>query len=203
MIIEAIHAANLKRINPFQIFAAIKHCGNKNVAKALDSAFIRATENLPKLSGTTVALIDVSGSMTFDTVSKRSEMTRMEAAASLGAILREVCDKLRLIPFATAHGELVTKVRGGTLVQAIVEAGRRMGGGTNTGDAVHFANQMDYDRIIIVTDEQSHQRIEQPQGNGYIVNVGSYEPSIAYGDWTSITGWSENFITYISESEKD
>ena len=57
------------------------------------------------------------------------------------------------------------------------------------------------DRIIVVTDEQSADRPPQPQGHGYIINVGGYKQGIGYGPWITIDGWSESVIEYIRESE--
>ena len=75
------------------------------------------------------------------------------------------------------------------------------GGGTNTETAKLLADREGYDRIIIITDEQSHQDISAPKARGYVVNVAPYEHGIGYGDWTHIDGWSEAVLAYIGAAE--
>jgi hypothetical protein len=75
-------------------------------------------------------------------------------------------------------------------------------GGTNLGAAlaqVEAAEQ--YDRIVVITDEQSHDRVGAPSGLGYVVNVASARNGVGYGAWTHIDGWSEAVIEYIRELE--
>jgi hypothetical protein len=58
-----------------------------------------------------------------------------------------------------------------------------------------------YDRLIVITDEQSHDQVPAPRGKGYIVNVASARNGVGYGEWTHIDGWSEAVIEYIRELE--
>jgi hypothetical protein len=60
-----------------------------------------------------------------------------------------------------------------------------------------------YDRIIVITDEQSHDRVPAPKAKGYVVNVASNQNGVGYGSWTHIDGWSEAVIDYIAELEAD
>ena len=55
-----------------------------------------------------------------------------------------------------------------------------------------------YDRIIVITDEQSHDRIVVPRGKGYVINVASARNGVGYGPWTHIDGWSEAVVDYIA-----
>lgn len=73
--------------------------------------------------------------------------------------------------------------------------------GTNTEDAKQLADRGGYDRIIVVTDEQSHQRVSRPLGRGYMVNVASARNGIGYGPWVHIDGWSEQVVRYVVEAE--
>jgi len=59
-----------------------------------------------------------------------------------------------------------------------------------------------YDRIIVVTDEQSHDRVPAPKGKGYMINVASAKYGVGYGAWSHIDGWSEAVIEYIRELER-
>jgi hypothetical protein len=59
-----------------------------------------------------------------------------------------------------------------------------------------------YDRIIVITDEQSHDRVPAPKGKGYVINVASARNGVGYGAWSHIDGWSEAVIDYIRELER-
>ena len=59
------------------------------------------------------------------------------------------------------------------------------------------------ERIVIVTDEQSHDALRPlPAGTkGYVMNVAPYQNGIAWGRWTTISGFSENLVKFIVEVE--
>ena len=70
------------------------------------------------------------------------------------------------------------------------------------GGAVHFANNnTKYDRLIVITDEQSNDSVPAPTGKGYVINVASAKNGIGYGHWMHIDGWSEAVIDYIKAFE--
>jgi len=52
-----------------------------------------------------------------------------------------------------------------------MEAGLQHGG-TQLGAALDSIKD-DYDRIVVVTGEQSHDRVPAPRGRGYMINVAS------------------------------
>ncbi len=58
-----------------------------------------------------------------------------------------------------------------------------------------------YDRLIVITDEQSHDSVPAPRGKGYVINVASNQNGVGYGPWTHIDGWSEAVVEYIAELE--
>jgi hypothetical protein len=75
--------------------------------------------------------------------------------------------------------------------------------GTCLGEAVEAVNVRVpiYDRIVVITDEQSRGIVPPPKAKGYIMNVASYEKTINFGAWTTINGFSEAALQYIRESE--
>lgn len=73
--------------------------------------------------------------------------------------------------------------------------------GTDTEAAKKAADARGYDRIIIVTDEQSETPLTAPQGTGYVINVGTYQHGIGYGKWTHIDGWSDSVVHYMMAAE--
>jgi hypothetical protein len=62
----------------------------------------------------------------------------------------------------------------------------------------------DIDRLIVITDEQSHDAVPQNLDiKGYMINVASYQNGVGYGnDWTNINGWSESVFKYILAVEE-
>jgi 60 kDa SS-A/Ro ribonucleoprotein len=55
------------------------------------------------------------------------------------------------------------------------------------------------DRLIVITDEQSHDPV--PQMKGYMINVASNKNGVGYGRWLHIDGWSDKVLDYIVKYE--
>lgn len=211
---QAIVGANYRRVLPFRFIAAAKYA--PSLEPELEEAMLRSLQDTKTLSGKTALLVDHSGSMRSQ-LSGRSEMTRFEVACGLAMLLREVCEQVDIVAFSAPimggyvgmYGRsnggdrpavaLVPPRRGFALRDALDVATPWWG--TNTEDGKRFCDQRGYDRLILITDEQSHQRISDPQGIGYVVNVASAKNGIGYGAWTHIDGWSESVVRYIQEIE--
>lgn len=161
----------------------------------IEPAMLAALAGSKQLAGKTVLLVDVSGSMN-DPLSAKSQLRRIDAAAALAMLLREVCDSVEIAAFHNTVEPVVPR-RGFALRDAI----GKPRGGTETRRAVVWANGQGADRIIVITDEQSSSTISAPVGRGYIMNVGSNQNGIGYGSWTHVTGFSENLVRYIAEVE--
>lgn len=56
--------------------------------------------------------------------------------------------------------------------------------------------------MIVITDEQTHDRVAASRGRGYVVNVASVRDGVGHGPWTHIDGWSEAVVDYIREAER-
>ncbi len=152
----------------------------------------------PKLEGRTIVLVDVSGSMTAP-LSRRSEMQRTDAAYGLGVLVREIAEKAAVYSFSDRIVEVAAR-RGFALRDAIDALQRH--NGTLLGNAVEWLNKNEhYDRLIVITDEQAHDRVPSPNGRGYVINVASYKNGVGYNKWTHIDGWSESVIEYIRALE--
>lgn len=178
---------------PFRFIAAARAA--PQFEPALDEALTSQIDGLPVLSGTTVVLVDVSGSMN-DKLSSRSDLTRMDAAAGLASIIN---GSVRVVTFSNQVVEVPPR-RGMAGVDAII--GSQSHGGTYLGAAVQAVNsQIPHDRLIVVTDEQSHDAVGGPKGRGYMINVASYKNGVGYGPWVRIDGFSENVLRFIAEHE--
>lgn len=188
---------NLGRILPFRFISAARYA--PRLEDALEAALYRALGEMPKLGGKTAILIDHSGSMQYP-VSAKSEVTRFDAAGALAIVARELCDRVRVFTFSDRCIEVAPR-RGFAMLQAVREVINPTS--TYMGKAVKhiYAEFPECERIICVTDEQSADRPPQPQGAGYVINVGSYQNGIAYGPWLTINGFSEAVFDFIREHE--
>lgn len=191
-------SVNTDRVLPFRFLAAARTV--PQFEDMLEEMMLRSLESHEKLPGKTVLLIDVSGSMFGARVSAKSDLDRFDAAASLAVLAREICEEVEIYSFSDSIARIAPR-RGFALVEAIRTS--QPHSGTNTGLAVNRINaSTKYDRLIVFTDEQSHDRVPAPKGKGYVINVASYENGINSGAWTTITGMSEAVIDYIAQSEK-
>lgn len=184
------------RVLPFRYVAAARAC--PRLEPEIDVALQSAIAELPRLGGTTVVLVDVSGSMDHP-LSAKSDIRRMDAAATLASVLN--CEDLRVISFSGGVVEVPPR-RGMAGVDAIIRS--QSHGGTNLGGAVQTVNMtIQPDRLIVITDEQSQTPVPNPTaGRAYMVNVASYQNGVGYGSkWTHIDGFSENVIRFIVEAE--
>ncbi len=204
LVIAAIDAMRTDRVLPFRFLAAARHAPQWE--EALERAMFRALhspqalEGTQKLAGHTVILVDVSGSMVAP-LSRRSEMLRTDAAYGLAVLLREIAEKVSIYTFSNV-AKLIPPRRGFALRDAMESS--QPHGGTYLGaalDAVAHEQADRYDRIIVITDEQSHDRVPAPRGKGYVINVASARNGVGYGPWVHIDGFSEAVINYIRELE--
>jgi hypothetical protein len=193
-IADAIEAMRTDRILPYRFITAARYA--PDFEPELESAMLKSLKGYARLPGRTRLLIDVSGSM-FASLSAQSEMTRADAACGLAILAREVCDEVEIFTFS----QDVVKVpprRGFALRDAII--GSQPHGSTYLGKAVAEIDRKG-DRLIVFTDEQSHDTVSGPRGRGYMVNVASYQHGVGHGAWTRVNGFSEAVITWIAASE--
>ena len=195
LIRTALVSAKTDRVLPFRFITAARYA--PWLEGELEQVMFRNLESLPKLMGQTVLLVDASGSMA-DSLSSKSELSRYDAACGLAMLLREVCETVTIARFNNA----TTPVRPRRGFALRDELGRPTGG-TYTENAKMWADQHGYDRLIIITDEQSAQRLSRPKMGrmNYLLNVAPYTNGIGYGDWIHIDGWSESVVRYIQALE--
>ena len=194
-IADAIDAMRTDRVLPYRFITAARYA--PDFEPELESAMLKSIKGLVRLPGRTRLLIDVSGSM-FHPLSAQSEMTRVEAACGLAILAREVCDDVEIFTFS----QDVVKVpprRGFALRDSIVNS--QPHGSTFLGKAVTEIDRKG-DRLIVFTDEQSHDKVFDPRGRGYMVNVASYQHGVGHGAWTRVHGFSEAVIAWIAASEE-
>lgn len=189
-----------KKVFPYHFLSALKHA--PWAAEYLNAGLLASTSKMEKLSGSTAILVDLSGSM-HAPVSGKSEVMRHEAASALAIQAREISEDCDVYAFST-YIKQVKPYRGLALIDAIQQSG--VSGGTNIGACLAGVKGK-YERIIVITDEQSTDAVMAPKvygaDKGYIVNVAPYQNGIGYGDWVRVDGWSEQTIRFIQEYEKN
>ena len=218
LIKEALLASDTSRVLPFRFVAAAQAA--PQFENELDQLLIQSAQQLPKLPGKTILIVDVSGSMYgAGNISKHSDMSRVEAAGALAAIARESCENVSIYATAGNDGSRIHKT---ALVpprhgMALVEKFRKQGfAGELGGGGIFLKQVLDYvyekekyaDRVIVFTDEQDCDHKCNPSTanafgkHNYIINISNEKNGIGYKpNWTHIDGFSEAVLQYIVAAE--
>lgn len=216
---SALAKTDISRVLPFRFVAA--SVAAPEYESELDELLIKGSQQAAKLPGKTVLVVDVSGSMYgHGNISKRSDMTRVDAAATLAAIARERCEEVAI--YATAgndssrvHATALVPNRHGMALADVFrkkEMQRELGGGgiflVQCLDFIARKEDSTADRIIVFTDEQDcDQKLTPETANAfgkrnYLINISAEKNGIGYKPkWTHIDGFSEAVLDYILASE--
>jgi 60 kDa SS-A/Ro ribonucleoprotein len=199
LIARALVEMRVDRILPFRFITAARYAPQWE--SKIEGAMLKCLNGLEKLPGKTVLLVDVSGSMSSN-ISAKSELSRQDAAEGLAILARELCEEIEIFSFSDTFVRIPDR-HGFGLRDAIRTSQRPSG--TYLGAALIAAKKVvsDITRIIVITDEQSHDAVGNPHYLGYMINVASNENGVGYGPWHHIDGWSEAVFDYIIENEKE
>lgn len=197
LIINALRNIKTERILPFRFISAANHA--PHLEPYLEEGMFKCISGKEKLPGKTVLLVDVSGSMGAE-LSSKSQMTRSDAAYGLAILARELCEKVEIYSFSNQLVPIPSR-RGFALRDAIKNSQRHAS--TYMGASVKYINKnVQYDRLIVFTDEQSHDRIiPDPIAKGYMVNVASAKNGVGYRQWVHIDGFSESVFDFIQSED--
>jgi hypothetical protein len=208
LIIDGLKNIKVDRILPYRFITADKFV--PEYEEYLEGAMYRCLQGRNKIEGKTVLLVDVSGSMgDYLSVAKMGKgirdmmTTRLDAAKGLAILLKFLCEDVSIYTFSddVVH---IPDASGFRLGKKIDKS--QSHNGTYLGKAITKVNKLEkeYDRIIIITDEQSHDNIiENIASKGYIMNVAPYHHGIEHDKkWTRISGFSEAVIDWMIEHEK-
>lgn len=185
-----------EKVLPFRFVGAARAA--PNFERELDKALLATIDTLPPIAGKTIVLVDVSGSMD-SPLSAKSDLTRMDAAATLAAVIN--AEDLRVFSFSNKTVEVPPR-RGMAGVTAIVKS--QSHSITRLAEAVAEINKIPHDRLIVITDEQATTaaRAKPAVRRAYMINVASAKNGIGYGKpWIHIDGFSENVIRWVHEFE--
>jgi len=195
----ALASMKTGRVLPYRFITAARYM--PEFEPELEEAMFRCIADKETIPGNTALLVDVSGSMVTQ-LSERGETMRYDAACGLAILARELCAHIRIFSFSN-HLVGVPPRRGFALRDAVLNSQPR--GGTYLGDALQDAAEevKDADRVIVITDEQSHDAVGAPFApKGYMMNVASYKNGVGYGPWIRISGFSEAALDFIKEYEQ-
>lgn len=191
------------RALPFRFITAARHA--PTLEPVIEKAMMKSLNGMEALGGKTGLLIDVSGSMEW-MLSGRSEVRREDAASGLAILVEAVSDTVAVATFS--NGLAPVPSRSGFALRDAIGSSQEHGG-TFMGAAVESCFDLpgwsDLDRLIVITDEQSHDVVVLPTLDypAYLINVTTYKYGVSYGGgWTHIDGWSERVIDYIREVER-
>lgn len=185
--------------------------------RQIENAMIESYKNLPKLPGNTLFIVDVSGSMNTLT-SGNSTFSRLDQACAMAMLATMQCEKYTLVSTAGddsrgvgAHMHIAYPTIGFKLADQIVSTKATIGGGgIFTRQCLEWCKEKfgeSFDRIIIFSDSQDcdkENKIPKPFAKyNYIVDVSAEKHGVNYRNvWTAeISGWSENFLTFIASME--
>lgn len=188
-------------------------------SRYIEDSMIKSYENLPKLPGKTLFIVDVSGSMG-EANSQHSAFSRMDHACAMAMLAANQCESYKLVATAGndgrrigAHEYIQYPSKGFGLFTQIMNARFTVGyGGIFTRQCLEWCREQfkdeEFDRIIIFSDSQDcdhpDKRVPKPFGkHNYICDVSAHTSGINYkGVWDAeISGFSDKFITFIAAYE--
>lgn len=211
---------DLERVLPFRYIAAVKHA--PQLTDMLEDMMFRTLAGMPKLKGRTVLVVDTSGSMC-QPISGKSELSRMDAAAALAMLAREMCEEVAIYATAGSDGRRthatmrIPAHRGFALSNFITghEVTRKIGQG-----GIFMVQVMDYiaeqekgnqvDRVLVFTDENDCDHGRDPatakvlaKDRSYVMNIAAHQNGINSGRYEVISGFSEAVLDYIRAVEDE
>lgn len=192
LIRQGIEGINAGKLLPINFITAANH--NIQFEPQIEKKFLECFTGREKMSGKTVILVDISGSMD-EKLSGRSELKRIDVACSLAMIGAELFPDLRVFSFSNEVKEVPAR-RGFALRDAITRS--QPHGGTYLGQAL--TRIPDCERLIVITDEQSADSVQQRKG--YMINVANNQHGVGYRQWVHIDGWSDKVLDFLINYEK-
>ena len=220
------HVRKSKQL-PFRFLSAyksVKDISGSKVLDVLENAVDASINNLPKINGTTVISVDVSGSMR-SKISAKSDIECSEIALMLAYIANRLCENAFIYAFDNNIYQLTMSSRAGIL-QA-VESTPIHGGGTNMSlpFRLMISEKINADRVIILSDNECNSssffwrpfnanktvqsyadEYRKTSGNNiwvHAVDLHGYGTQQFHGQKTNIiAGWSEKVLDFINLAEQ-
>lgn len=197
---------------PLRFLSAWKAVSSVRWAGPLEAGLDASVDNVPRLGGRTLIMIDISGSM-HDAVSvartdggKRGVMPdplrRWEAAGLFGAALARRAENADVFLFNRAPTHRFEVGPHDSVMRITNEIGSLVGGGTDTLGSL-AATYDGHDRVIILTDEQTNlsrwDAVEHIKAPVLTWNLGGYSTGHAprAANWQTFGGLTDSAFTMI------
>lgn len=197
---------------PFRWYTAFENVkGNRTFSDAISEAMDIAVSNVPEMPGKILIAIDCSGSMSGDP---------MQKAAIFGATLLKANKEAEVILYDTQVYK--TSLSGRTPVIDIANSiiNSAQGGGTQTSLVFKYAEDKNYDRIIIISDCESwhegysgtsvqsvyenYKRFTGQNPFVYAIDIQGYgTKDVKGGRVFHLTGWSNRLLDFMKYAEKE
>lgn len=195
---------------PFRFVTAYENVReNRKLLDAISIAMDHAVSNTPELPGKTLIAVDSSGSMVGEPIAKASIFgaTLMKANVSADVIMYDTEVKTLQIGSRVPVIDIAENIKRNL-----------MGGGTQTSLVFQYAMGKKYDRIIIISDNESwaegywggnvneeYNRYKS-EGNDpfvYAIDIEGYgTKDVEGGKVFHLTGWSNRLLDFIGNIEK-
>lgn len=181
---------------PYRFLSAYKAVDTHNWTATIETALDHSCGNIPDFPGSTLVLVDVSGSM-HTPLTRKTQVMNVEAGALFGAALARRTGNATLIAFGTDSTPIPFTANASVLkvIEKVLKA--NVGHGTNLNEAISrwYTGQ---DRIVMFTDMQTHDFAKTGHKAQFIhgFNLGGYSTSaidtgqagrFEYGGFTDAT----------------
>lgn len=169
---------------PYRFLSAFQATESLNWGQQLEEALSLSVNNVPKFEGRTLVLVDTSGSMQSPVGGQRSSAYRCDVAALFGAVLAQrnigsvdlAIYASNVAPWPVKSGASILRT-----VKSMHSAIGSVGHGTNTWQAIR-SQYAGHDRIVVLTDEQSHDSGTNPGCWMHFINLAGYRVATAPKD---------------------
>ena len=205
---------------PFRFYSAYKAVSDiagSKVFDILENALESSVENMPRLPGTTVIAVDISGSMS-SPVSSNSEVKCYEIAMLLGLLANKICDNSIFYTFNNSINKEMVSSKCSILEKV---SATNCNDGTNMSLPFQkmIADKINADRIIVLSDNMNNynswggkptqycaDEYRKITGNNiwvHGVDLQGYGTQQFHGAKTNIiAGWSEKVLDFILLAEQ-
>lgn len=168
------------KVLPFRFLTAYKALEADTYKVALSIAADLSVQNMPRLAGRTIILVDCSGSMSnsVGTGKSRQPLTLSELAGFMAEAVAGNCEEAVIYTYNYAITSGAAVKSHVNLLRRVADPKYRPNGGTHTWDCVSEALRLSKgaDRVIVFTDEQSGDADRGEATTVITWNLAGYQP---------------------------
>lgn len=208
---DEAEVANSRQL-PFRFLSANRairahqsHRWYNQVSTALEQAIEYSLGSIPRLEGSTLVIVDTSGSMDHG-VSAKSQISYVDIGSLFGAAMFKA-QNATVVAFGTDAEVMNMNINNTTLSNQEklldIQGRERRGYGTDLESVNSVVNVNDYDNLIIFSDMQVmdyRNPFKGYSGNVFSVNLAAYETQLrrlSPKQW-DFGGWSDSSVTLMS-----